>query len=99
MKPINEVTPAELAREFSRLLREQLTAQEVEQAQKLNAIEATSNPDYECCHSHDFCDANMVMDEAVKNLTGVSACDTEPKGEQAPCMSDEWVVGYIENEN
>jgi hypothetical protein len=47
----------ELAKEFSAELRRTLTADEMDEVNRLNADEA--NPGV--CHSHDFCDANQVM--------------------------------------
>lgn len=51
-----------LAEAFVKQLREQLTAEQFAEVVALNGIEL--NPDV--CHSHDFCDANMVMDAAFK---------------------------------
>ncbi len=53
-----------LARAFVRILREQLTAEQFAEVVTLNGIKL--NPDV--CHSHDFCDANMVMDAAFKEF-------------------------------
>jgi hypothetical protein len=54
----------ELAAEFSRMLRETLSTEEMAEVKARNAVE--QSPDV--CHSHDFCDANMVMDAAGKKL-------------------------------
>jgi hypothetical protein len=47
---------------FAELLREQLTAQEWREMCQRNAAEHDDG----ICHSHDFCDANMVMAEAME---------------------------------
>jgi hypothetical protein len=49
-----------VAGEFSRVLHEWLTADELAEALRRNA-----SPEYAgCCATHDFCDANMAMQEA-----------------------------------
>jgi hypothetical protein len=53
-----------LAREFSRLLVQSLGKETVKKINRLNKAEEDPN----VCHSHDFCDANMVMHEAQENL-------------------------------
>lgn len=53
-----------LAQEFSRILRRQLAPWQVRDAIRLNDLETNAN----VCHSHDYCDANMCMHEAGKNL-------------------------------
>lgn len=65
-----------LAREFSRLLIKTIGRKKTLQVSRLNKAEADRN----VCRSHDFCDANMVMLEALENLgldTGNSREDTE----------------------
>jgi len=52
---------------FCEALRERLTPQMFQQMLALNAAE--SNP--HVCHSHDFCDANVFMEEAISEA-GVS---------------------------
>lgn len=53
-----------LAMEFSSVLREWLSEEEMLMVLARNAREN----DPLICHSHDFCDANMAMDEAARNL-------------------------------
>lgn len=53
-----------LAREFSKVLKEWLPAEDISDIVRLNAMEQ----DKLVCHSHDFCDANMAMLEATENL-------------------------------
>lgn len=60
-----------IAAEFSRVLREWLTANEMGQVLDRNK----NGPEYVgdmCCASQDFCDANMAMDEALRNLYGAT---------------------------
>jgi hypothetical protein len=63
-------TPAILAREFSRVLRATLDAHEVAEVIARNRIETSPS----VCHSHDFCDANMVMLAAFE-AHGLDATD------------------------
>jgi len=55
-----------LAHEFSRILRDWLTEDEIEQVIERNA----EVDDPAICASHDFCDANMAMYEAFENIMG-----------------------------
>lgn len=52
-----------LALEFSRVLRSWLDEREM-----ATVIERNETAESYICHSHDFCDANMAMDEAWRNL-------------------------------
>jgi hypothetical protein len=63
--------PVTLAREFSRVLTEWLTPAEMADVNAKNAAEY--NPII--CHSHDYCDANMAMDEAFSRAFGYSPLD------------------------
>ncbi len=56
----------DLAAAFSVGLEEALTPWEFDEVLRLNAAET----DPLICHSHDFCDANMVMLEAFEALGG-----------------------------
>lgn len=53
-----------IARQFCVLLREYLGDEKVNVAAALNDAEKDSG----VCHTHDFCDANMVMDEAFRKI-------------------------------
>lgn len=55
-----------LGRRFVEILRSWLTPGEWSQMQTLNAAEPEGD-DF-CCHSHDFCDANMAMIEAFAKI-------------------------------
>ena len=55
-----------LANEFSRLLTDFLSPQEL-----INVLAANELEDDDLiCHSHDYCDANEIMAEAFKNVVG-----------------------------
>lgn len=59
-------TTEKIALEFSRVLRANLTADEMRKVIKRNEADT----DMDVCHSHDFCDANYYMDIAFENVTG-----------------------------
>lgn len=61
----------QIAIEFSRNLREYAADGEIEQCIRDNRAET----DKSVCHSHDFCDANVAMDEAFGVVTGKPASD------------------------
>lgn len=70
-----------IAAAFCQELRQTLTPDQIAESNKRNAARNDNS-----CATHDFCDANEVMDSAFKNLCGFSACDTG--GEGIGCMSD-----------
>lgn len=57
-------TAKELARRFDEVLRDHVTRQEYGEILRLNCKEEYKDS----CASHDFCDANMVMLEAMKSF-------------------------------
>lgn len=59
-----------LSLEFSRILREQLSEDEIKKIIELNDNEMYDpNSSYDAaCHTHDFCDANLAMEQAIENL-------------------------------
>ena len=61
-KDINTYTETSTAKIFSKLLLKHLGAKKMKQVVARNKAEKDKN----ICHTHDFCDANMVMDEALK---------------------------------
>lgn len=64
MKP-NSTTPVlDLALEFTKLLQAQLSTDVLNTVRKLNALEQDSD----ICHTHNFCDANQVMIDALDEL-------------------------------
>lgn len=60
----NDTTPDAdtLGSEFSIVLREWLTPEQLREIDRLNAAEPEGSS---VCHSHDFCDANEAMIEAL----------------------------------
>ncbi len=81
-----------LAREFSRCLRATLDAQEMKEVLDRNA--AQDNPGV--CHSHDFCDANMVMQTAAKNLGYAENFDTADTEDQIDDCCSLWNAAWNE---
>lgn len=72
--PVTALHVATLAREFSAVLKRWLSADDW--AALLVATKALK--DDSICHSHDYCDANVAMDEAFRVVTGracVLPCD------------------------
>lgn len=61
---------SELAESFGRRLYAVIGAKNYAAVLILNAGEALQG-NHGVCHSHDFCDANMVMAEAFKKVVGV----------------------------
>lgn len=53
----------QLANEFSRQIRRRLTAK-----QMMQVLERNITADAECCHTHDFIDANVVMCSAWRKV-------------------------------
>lgn len=51
-----------LKKAFRSILREWLTPEQIAEVNRLNT------EDSDCCHSHDFCDANEAMIEAVRRV-------------------------------
>lgn len=88
-----DLTPPLLALEFSKILHEWLTPQQMNLVVSRNAKPENTG----CCASHDFCDANVAMDDAFKRLTGVAASDTghdangpaDDTWNTGGCMSDQ----------
>lgn len=74
-----------LACKFSELLSQELTAEELDQVNERNAAEAHKPT----CSSHDFCDANQVMADALDAL-GVDLDLQNPK--QVALINDAWTL-------
>ena len=64
-----DINTGKLAREFSATLREWLRPDELAEVVERNRAETDSY----ICHSHDFCDPNMAMLEAMEAVVGISA--------------------------
>lgn len=71
----------ELARKFSEELNRVLTAEHMERVNALNAAETDKN----ICHSHDFCDANQVMLDALGE-------EFESSDKQNTLINDAWSI-------
>ena len=63
-----EINTEILAREFSATLREWLRPDELAEVVDRNRAETDSY----ICHSHDFCDANMAMFQAMETTLNIS---------------------------
>jgi hypothetical protein len=57
---------AGLAGAFADVLVEYLTDEEFAEMKRRNAVETNES----VCHSHDFCDANMAMEDAFRRTFG-----------------------------
>lgn len=64
MDVFDDATKVALANEFSRVLSDYLTTEEMAEVRDRNRGKLNSG----VCHSHDFCDANMAMAEAAQVL-------------------------------
>lgn len=76
--------PEILGKAFAADLLDYLGAKKFAEVCKRNDLETT-----DCCHSHDFCDANMVMLNAYCRLTGTDENDVDI---EAACelFNDAW---------
>lgn len=85
MKPVYYPSAEIIARAFCRQLQRYLAPKQFAEVIARNAKEPNKN----VCHSHDFCDANVLMDEAFRDVAGFSATDTG--GDDIGCMNDKCV--------
>lgn len=70
-----------IALEFSRVLREWLTPEEMADVVATNKRD---NPGDSICASHNYCDANMAMELAFHNLDLKTCFDVSDEGEETP---------------
>jgi len=77
-------TPERLAFEFVNVLRHWLTIDDIVVIRKLNKAE----PSPDVCHSHDVCDANAAMVQALVNLGALT--DTH----QMPTDTELWNAAW-----
>lgn len=86
MKAPKYLPPAEtVARAFCSELLRAIGPIDLSEAAKLNAADEDKN----CCHTHDYCDSNVCMDEAFKRTSGFSSMDFEgDKIISGGCMSE-----------
>lgn len=87
MKTLN-VTPEQLAKEFAFLIRKWLTDEELEMVNALNTD--VSN----ICATHDFCDPNQAMIDAL-TILGITA-DVQNE-EQVVLMNKAWEIAKTNN--
>lgn len=66
-KPLTEITVRQLSDAFTTVIQEWLSTAELKQMRRRNHV---FNMDSGVCASHDYCDANMAMEEAFKRVTG-----------------------------
>lgn len=59
--------------EFARLLLEEIGAAKLAEVIRRNGIDR----DPRVCHSHDYCDANMVMADALLDAAGIIDVDAD----------------------
>jgi len=62
-------TLQKVAEHFVSRLREELSHEEFEAMRVANSAEVSS----QFCHSRDYCDADMIMYEAIEEVAGISA--------------------------
>lgn len=77
---ISDINPSEIADRFATVLREWLTADEFEEMKQLNA---TSEYATGCCASQNYCDANMAMDTAIKQILPGANIDADDETQAA----------------
>ena len=70
------IEPREVAGKFSEVLRQWLRPWKLQKVVERNR----NQRDPHSCHSHDFCDANMAMVEALASFGLASACDDFGQG-------------------
>ena len=85
--PTTLPTAEALAAAFCVVLREWLKPEELAEAVKQNIVHGI-NGEPGICATHDFCDANVAMEEAFKRQ-GVDVCDTGTPDTDHALMSKE----------
>ncbi len=83
---MSNVTASDLATMFVRKLRGTLLSQEWRAMLRDNATETNVN----VCHSHDHCDANMVILDAYCELAGLSQDDSIDLDALTDLFNDAW---------
>ena len=83
------ITPEAVADRFAEILRGWLTANQWKEMQRRNAAETKQD----ICHSHDFCDANVAMDQALRDL-GVVIADALTD-EQTQLWNAAWNNAFV----
>ncbi len=88
MENSNTTQTEQVSKKFSEVLREWLTPAEMDEV-----IIRNEEPRYkegELCATHDFCDANMAMFEAIEKVTGTEP-DTQ-SDEFTKLFNEAWVM-------
>lgn len=84
------MNPKILANKFSMILRSWLTEDEMKKVIERNKTETYRD----VCHSHDFCDANMAMLEAIESFGLTIDADNE---EDAALWNSAWEIAKKNN--
>ncbi len=88
MRPHNIRSKVELGIEFSRVLKEWLTADEMREVIRANN-NSSDGPFSPWCASHDYCDANEAMLEAFENYFGR---EPELNGDDGYTIDEAWFI-------
>ncbi len=89
------LTPERIAPEFLKVLKEWLTPEQYREMIELNAAETDSG----ICHSGDYCDSNMAMDAAIRNLGHAEMLDADDwaaKQENADLWNAAWDLAKVQ---
>jgi hypothetical protein len=78
-----------VAKEFSKLLLDEIGVEKLRQVVDLNKKEKDKN----ICHSHDFCDSNMVMQSAFKAI-GIDLEKNYPDALQNESITEIWNAAW-----
>ncbi len=81
-------TAQQIADEFRSVMREWLTAAELSEIDLRNAASLTAG-DSSICHSHDFCDSNQAMIDALDQL-GIEFNPQDEK--QCELINSAWAI-------
>ena len=85
-----DLAPTVLAKCFSIVLRQWLTDSEISE---INAANAASGYDVSTCASHDYCDSNMAMLEAISNVTGIPGDDIDVSDARfCELLNEAWAI-------
>ncbi len=91
-QPMPTVTPLNLANAFSKQLRQNITRSEFSEVIRRN--KAQSDPSI--CHTHDFCDANQVILDAMK-VIGLSGEYDADDANQHALITKAWDTAKAAN--
>ena len=83
---INDILNVKLAKRFSAIVQATFTDEEMAEVIRLNAEETD-----DCCHTHDFCDANMLMLTAYAEVF----CMTEDEVMDKMVEENSKVIGHM----